>query len=318
MPNILVVGGSGYIGSAVCASLNRSGDHVVYGLSRSASSSKKLAINEVIPVPSDPQSYLSLIASTPIDVVVDVAGVQDSPLVQDVTKAGKDRLAAYQKAGIVGPKLAFVTVSGVWIYGSTKERVNEAVPVGANNLSKNPPAQMIAWRPQLEQSLLGARDVLDVAIVRPALAYGRESAIWGMIFGPILGAAASGSTDTVKISLDRGSTPAVCHVDDIGAGFHAAVDKVSVLGGAGAWPVFDLIGEVVNMEAIIEKAKDVLGFKGTIELTGAGENPFAQALSLSLNSRASRAKLLLGWEPKKTSFYGDLDVYVKAFAAAAQ
>ncbi len=50
MPNVLIIGATGYIGSAVAAALLRSGQHTVYGLARTDSSAQALTQNEIIPI----------------------------------------------------------------------------------------------------------------------------------------------------------------------------------------------------------------------------------------------------------------------------
>ena len=76
MLNILVVGATGYIGSALTSSLTRSGDHHVYGLARTAEKALQLTKEEVTPIIGDinSPSLLSAIEDLHIDVVVDVSG----------------------------------------------------------------------------------------------------------------------------------------------------------------------------------------------------------------------------------------------------
>ena len=53
-----------------------------------------------------------------------------------------------------------------------------------------------------------ARDVLDAVFVRPALVYGREHAVWGSFFGPVLEAGeegrGGGDGEFVRIPLEAG------------------------------------------------------------------------------------------------------------------
>ncbi len=50
MLRVLILGATGYIGSALAGSLLRSGQYTVYGLGRSEAKAKQLAVAEIIPV----------------------------------------------------------------------------------------------------------------------------------------------------------------------------------------------------------------------------------------------------------------------------
>ncbi len=76
MPRILLFGATGYLGSAIARSLVGSGNHTVYGISRSAGKASGLAAQEIVPVVcpdpvEDPEPYLDAIRKYKIDVVVD-------------------------------------------------------------------------------------------------------------------------------------------------------------------------------------------------------------------------------------------------------
>ena len=210
MPRILLIGATGYVGSALASELLRSGLHTVYGLARSPAKATELAAKEVIPVlgsVADSAAYLSLIKTAQIHIVVDCAGANDgsAKILTDLVEAGKTRL----KAG--GAKLGFVYCSGMWVHGSSFERISDLDPVGTAD-AKAPPARMVAWRPQLEREILASRDVLDVAIVRPAQIYGRDHGLWTPLFGPILEATKS-DKKSIQLPLDPHGRPCLIHVE---------------------------------------------------------------------------------------------------------
>ena len=210
MTRVLLIGATGYVGTALASELLRSGSHTVYGLARSQAKAAQLAAKEIIPVlgsVTDSAAYISLIKTAQIHVVVDCAGANDgsAQILRDLTEVGKERL----KEG--GAKLGFVYCSGMWVHGSSLDRISDLDPVGTVN-AKAQPARMVAWRPQLERELLASRDVLNVAIVRPAQVYGRESGIWSPFFGPILEATKTGKT-SVQLPLDPLGRPCLVHVE---------------------------------------------------------------------------------------------------------
>jgi nucleoside-diphosphate-sugar epimerase len=322
MVNVLIIGATGYLGQAVCSSLVRSGDHRVFGLARTPSKAKDLAKEEIIPILgsiADSAELLKAIDTENINIVVDVSGADQGSyiLLAALKKIGAARLETASKAGILIPKLGFIYCSGTWLHGSSNRPINDLIPVGAHD-SPQAPAEITSWRPALENGILASRDVMDVMIIRPALVYGRSGAIWSAFFGPICEAAKK-DLEAVAIPLDASSRPGLVHVDDVGSGFHAAIDRLPLISGTGVYPIFDLVTSQESMRDIIEFAASEMGYKGKVELVGAGEDIFAKAMCTSMNGSSGRAKQLLGWEPKRVSgFVQGMDVFAKAFVAASQ
>lgn len=210
MTRILLIGATGYVGSALASELLRSGLHTVYGLARSSEKATQLAAKEIIPVlgsVTDSAAYLSLIKSAHIHTVVDCAGANDgsAEILRDLVEAGKEQL----KAG--GAKLGFVYCSGMWVHGSSFGRISDLDPVGTVYAKTEPP-RLVAWRPQLEREILASRDVLDVAIVRPAEIYGREHGLWNPFFGSILEATKS-KKKSVRLPLDPNGRHCLIHIE---------------------------------------------------------------------------------------------------------
>ena len=217
MTRVLIIGATGYVGSAVASELLRSGNFTVYGLARSQQKAKDLATKEIIPVlgsVDDSAAYLSLIKSTNIHIVVDCAGANDgsAKILTDLLEVGAERL---QKDGA---KLSFVYCSGIWVHGSSYERISDLDPVGTDGVEEEPP-RLVEWRPPLERQILASRDVLDVAIVRPAEIYGRESGLFNPFFGSIFEAAKAGQ-GSVKLPLNPQSRPAFIHVEYVSCLLH--------------------------------------------------------------------------------------------------
>lgn len=318
MPRILVLGATGYIGSALALSLKRSGEHEVFGLARTASKAAELRKLEITPVNgsvADSAEYIALVNSEHIDIVVDAAGANDgsAKVLADVSAAGANRLALAKSAGVASPKLGFVYVSGTWVHGSSEASVNDLDPVGVPHAKTQPPA-LVAWRPKLEQAVLGSTDILDVAIVRPALVYGREHAIWTGLFSPIRNATIAGGQKAVIVTRPERWLGLV-HVDDVALGLHAAVNNLPVIASTGVYPVFDLVTSRERMSDVLEGAAKAFGFDGTLEYNDPKDDLFAEALCTSLNGSSARAKQILGWAPKRFGMVGNMDTYGKAWLA---
>ncbi|KAJ5730259.1 uncharacterized protein N7483_004767 [Penicillium malachiteum] len=318
MPNVLILGGTGYIGNAVAKSLLQSGNYKVWGTARNSEKAKQLAINEIVPIEddiTDPAKLSQIIIDNSINVVVDTTSAyeQAGNILAGVIHAATTIKESLEKEGIVSPRLGFVYTSGGWVYGSPKKRLNDLAPVGSA-LSQDKPGTPIVWRPIHEQAILAARDQLDVAILRPHAVYGRGSWIFGTWWNPLAEAAKSGSTSLVKIPANTTARPGLVHVDDVATGFHAAIDRID--GRLGEWPIFDLLTETLPLPAFLDATKVAMGVDAQIEYIGPGGNPFYEALSLASNSDASRAKSVLGWNPKRTDLLLNLPIYVNAWQAS--
>ncbi|KAJ5591630.1 uncharacterized protein N7459_001999 [Penicillium hispanicum] len=318
MPNILILGGSGYLGLTLARSLLQAGTYTVWGTARTAEKAKLLLANEITPIEddiTDPAKLSAIIIDNAINVVVDTTSAyqQADKILSGVIQAATTREKALAEERMVGPKLGFVYTSGAWVYGSPAKRVNDLSPVGSKSSQGNP-ATVVAWRPAHEQAILAARDKLDVAIMRPHTIYGRASWVFGTWWGQVAEAAKSGGSSPVQVPADVGSRTGVVHVDDVAAGFHAAIDRLD--GRLGSWPVFDLLTETVSVGEIIEAAKAALGVTAPVEYTGTQGNPFFEALALVSKSDGSRAKTALGWEAKRTEFLMNMPTYIKAWQAS--
>lgn len=306
MPRVLVIGSTGYLGLAIAQQL-RLASHPVYGVTRTTDKAPLLASNEITPVIGSVESLtgiLSAIEEHNIDVIIDSSPTYDGAahLIRAILPLAQKRADAKL------PKLGYVYISGMWIHGDSPKPVNDLSKVTTETAPK-----MLAWRPAIERMILDARDVLDVAIMRPALMYGKNQSAWGAYWGQILGGMASAS---VTLPAKREISVALVHVDDCAAAVCAAVEKLEFL--SGTYPVFDLVAHYENMGFLLDAAAVELGFKGKLEYAGPGEDVFFQAMCSIVRGESSRAKILLGWVPKKRGMGEEIEVHVAAFLGAAK
>lgn len=318
MPRILILGATGYIGEVLALSLTRSGEHTVFGLARTAEKATHLRQLEVIPVAgsvTDSAEYVTLIRAENIDVVVDATGANDgsTKVLADVRAAGAERLALAKSVGVASPKLGLIYVSGTWVHGSSDAHVSDLDPVAVPYAKTQPPA-LVAWRPKLEQAILGAADVLDVAIIRPSLVYGREHAIWNELFSPIRKAILEGKAKAV-IATRPESWLGLIHVDDVASGLHAAINSLPAIASTGIYPIFDLATSRERMSDVLAGTAKALEFAGELEYVDPSGSPFREALCTSFNGTSSRAKQLLGWEPRRLGLARNMDIYASAWLA---
>ncbi|KAL3474743.1 hypothetical protein BJX99DRAFT_231231 [Aspergillus californicus] len=318
MPNVLILGGSGYIGLALAQSLVSSGNYTVWGSARTPEKATLLLQNEITPIEADitdPNTLSAAIIANRIDIVVDATSAhhQGGAILDGVKRAAVTRSSDLAEEGIVGPKIGFIYCSGTWIHGSPSVLASDLSPV-ASALATDKPVRIVAgWRAAQEQAILASRDVLEVAIIRPGLIYGRGSWIWSPWWRPILAAKQRGSTDVIRVPAEITARPSTVHVTDVAAGLHAAVDRIH---GLGTWPVFDLVAETVGVRDIVEAAKSGLGVTGAVEYTGTQGDVMLEAMSAVGNSEAGRARAVLGWYPKRLEFVLNMPVYIRAWEAA--
>lgn len=320
MPKVLILGATGYVGRQIANLLVQSGQHTVYGVTRTPAKAKQLAKEEIIPIVcpdpvNQPGPYLDIIRSKNVDVVVDVAGAYAGSyrFLADVVSVSKERMAASNARGVQASKLGYIYCSGTWVHGSSNEPVNDLdiVGDGAGTL----PEELVAWRVGVEKAVLQASDVLDIMILRPALIYGRESTIWTPFITPVLEAAKTGAQN-VEIPLDAQSRPGLIHVDDVAKAFVRAIEKVHLFPGTGVYPVFDLVTSQESMRDIFNGLSSTWGFKGGVELKGHGGDLFSKAMCTNFRGSSARAKQLLDWQPTRLNgFVQDMDIYAAAFVA---
>ncbi|KAL7931349.1 hypothetical protein V8C35DRAFT_310175 [Trichoderma chlorosporum] len=321
MSKVLILGATGYIGKRLAETLVRSGQYIVYGVARSEAKARTLALVEVKPIicadpVNEPAAYMAAVRDHHIDIIVDVAGAnrESAKFLSHAKEIGQERLNSYAAAGIRGPKLGFIYCSGVWVHGSSDKAVNDLNIVGPNGVT--PPRTLTAWRVDLENSILATSDVLEVAIIRPALIYGYENTIWTPFILPLLQAARNGTSETVNVPLQVDARPGLIHVDDVATGFQKAIDNLSLINSGSVYPVFDLVTGQESMFEIFRAMASAWGHNGECKLVGYGDDLFAEAMSTTLRASSSRAKQLLGWEPTRLNGYvADMDLYAAAFAA---
>ncbi|KAJ9608264.1 hypothetical protein H2200_007252 [Cladophialophora chaetospira] len=282
MSRILILGATGYIGSNLANSLVRSGQYRVYGVARSPEKAKQLSLC-LDPV-NDPASYLDVIRNAHIDILVDVAGAGrgSHKFLEHIMQVGHERLNAYKKAGIRGPKLGLIYCSGTWVHGSSERVVSDLDMVGPE--ASIPPRAMVAWRVGLGKAIRKATDVLDVAIIRPALIYGRELRIWSKFFAPLLEAVTAGSQEELTFPLDSHARPGLIHVDDVSC-FQKAIERFSLLAGSGnaVYPVLDFVTSQESMTEVFTAVAASYSFKGSVILSGNGGDLFNEAMSTTFN-----------------------------------
>lgn len=103
---------------------------------------------------------------------------------------------------------------------------------------------------------------------------------------------------------------------DVASGFRCVIEKLELISGTGVYQVFNLVTSYEPISLVIKAAADAMGFQGEVKLVAEKEDLFGEAMATSINDDSSRAKYLLGWEPKRIGFVGLMDIYIRAWLAS--
>jgi hypothetical protein len=261
--------------------------------------------------------YLEVVRRSNIDIVIDAAGANQGSyeVLKGVTAVSEERL---KQRGRHGPRLGFIYLGGTWVHGSSLTPVNDLNPVAVAKDAgcHSRPPSLVAWRPELENTILDARDVLDSLIIRPALLYGAQSSLFSLWFGPIREAVNKGASGDVHVLADAAARPGLIHVDDVVSAIHLAVTKFGLINSAsGNYPVLDIVSSSELLKPILDSAAQALGYKGSLVYDGPGDNAFAVAMNTTMRGSSTRLRDLLGWVPKHTSMGEEIETFVQAWSA---
>ena len=282
--NILVLGATGYIGSAVVARLSQAG-HSVTAVSRSAPAATLSGVTAVAGDLLDPAAVAALVTDG-VDAVVHTAAPQgeaDLPVVDALTKtlAGSDR--------------PLIWTSGVWVLGATG-----AQP--ADEATAPDPIAIVGPRVEVEARVLAAagQGVRSV-VLRPGVVHGHGTGIPAMFTGW-----------AKELGHGRWVGPAtsprwpLVHVDDLAELYLLA------LTGAAAGTILHGIAEPgVRTEELALAAARGAGVAESAQPWPVEEAaaqlgaPFAEALGLDQEVTAASA-LALGWKPVGPTTADDL------------
>lgn len=298
---VFVTGASGFIGSAVAASLARAG-HKVFGLVRTASKAGRLARAEVRPVVGDmaaPSSWIELAAGCEVFVH---AAAEYSERFAELDRSTVH--AALERARASGLSRTFVYTSGAWVVGPTGDApVDEAAPLV--------PMPAVAARAETEGRVLEANaGLVRTLVIRPGCVFGGAGSLTGIWFD-------TATREKAALVIGDGSQRwAMVHVDDLadvyvraihspigGELFHAADrSRFTVLECAQAASRAAGAGGAVRHVAVAE-AEKTFGF-------------LAHGMALTQHLDASKAERLLGWRPLQRGFPDAVERYHMAWDAA--
>ena len=286
---ILVIGASGYVGTAVARTLREVG-HEVTGSARNEDTVRKLRDAGVEPVSGDVTAPESLAAAARdadgVIYAVQYYGDDGATVEGNALRALVDALAGSNKP--------FAYTSGVWIYGNTGERIAaEDAPLD--------PTPLVAHRPQLERTVLDgvARGVRSF-VIRPGDVYGAGGGI------PAMWMQSARESGAVRFVGDGTNRWAMIHREDLAGLFAFAID------GADPGDIYNAGDDTAfTVREMAEAASQGAGKPGAVtawplEEARAALGAFADALVLDTRISSNRAREQLGWRTRTTTILDDL------------
>jgi len=280
---VLVLGGTGSIGSAIVRELLAAGHHVL-GLARSANSARILSEQGVSIVSGDirdPSAWSGII--TEVDGVIHAAATFS----QDMDEIDKELVCALidaAKHASAPPR--FIYTGGCWLYGETGDSVatedTPFHPIG-------PFASAID-----SGTMITATPYLEGMIVHPAMVYERD----GGVFGRFAEEAKSG-VQIGMVGSAQTRWPLV-HKDDLAVLYRLVLEK-GLRGSSynGATEHGVRVGDIV--EAISARFKlPSRPLIRSVEEAVAEYGDWAAGFALDQQMSGQKARAELGWTPKHT------------------
>ncbi|MEH1126741.1 SgcJ/EcaC family oxidoreductase [Micromonospora sp. CPCC 206061] len=286
---VLLLGATGYIGSAVADHVTSHG-HEVVELARGNGDrpGRERRIGDL----ADPDS-LTRAVTPDIDAVVHAA----TPTGDAATDAAAvDALLAPLR----GTGRPFIYTSGVWVLGATG-------PVPAGEDAATNPIPIVGYRPGIERQVLAAAaDDVRATVIRPGIVHGRGRGIPALL----VDLARKHGTPVFVTPGDHGGEPVhwpMVHVDDL-AELYAAV-----LQRADAGTIWHGVTEPAvparDLAHAAGRAAGVLAAPRAWPVAEASEalgKAFADALALDQRVTGDAAGARLGWRPRRPGAVADL------------
>lgn len=297
---IFLTGATGYIGSAVLDALLRAG-HQVTAIARDPEKAERLTAKSVTAIVGElgtPKSYMAALEAS--DAVVSTAFEYSARGVSLDRQVLETVLPVMAEAAKKQPR-TFIYTSGIWVLGKTSTPADEEAPLA--------PAELVAWRPDHEQLVLGwGGSGLRTIVVRPGIVYGGGRGIVSDLIKDAL-------NGLVRV-IGPGRNHWPCIYDRDLADLYARL--VANPEARGIFHANDEGDERVNdiVEAIaaqVSQTPDIRHMPMAEARKKLG--PYADALALDQKVRSPRARAL-GWAPTLRSVAGNVARLLEEYRGA--
>jgi nucleoside-diphosphate-sugar epimerase len=290
---VFIVGAAGYIGGSVAARLVSQG-HEVHGLTRSLETADQLKARGIVPVLGSNTDVATLrCAANAADVVINAADVENNYPVATIL------------AALRGTSKRFIQTSGSSVVGD-KSAGEYSHKVFHEDTPLDTLPEKIVRTAIHRQVLSAAHEGVHSIVICPPLIYGKGSGV---------------NPDSVQIPkmIKQAQQHGVAryvgkgehvwsyvHIDDVVDAYLLALEK------SPAGSFYYLENGEANFQAITASIGKLLGVKNgswTIDEAVAEWGPQAAWFALGSNSRvrADKARRMLGWQPKGTDLFYEIE-----------
>ncbi|MFF5209174.1 NAD-dependent epimerase/dehydratase family protein [Streptosporangium sp. NPDC000396] len=283
---VLLIGATGYLGSAVADSLTEAG-HQVVELARPGDDRPGQGRERRVGDLTDPRSLTQAVTSD-IDAVINMA-----------TPSGDAETDAAAVAALTEPLRGtgkvFLYTSGVWVLGATG-------PDPADENAPTNPVPIVGYRPTIERQVLAtAEDGVRALVIRPGIVHGRGGGIPALLVNLAREHAAPRFVGEEAVRWP------MVHVDDLADLFVVAVERAPA--GTLWHGVTEPAVAVHDLASAAGRAAGVSAEPRGWPLDQASETlgaAFADALTLDQSVSGDAARDKLGWSPRREGAVADL------------
>ena len=277
---VLLLGGSGSIGSAILAALVARG-HAVTALARSAESGARVSKAGALPLPGDirfPERWADAVAD--VDAVIHAAATFDAAM-GEVDRALIDALCDRLEAKATPTR--FLYTGGCWLFGETGDRI-------ADEESPFDPLPDFAWMVPTLRRLL-EHPQLEGIVIHPAMVYDRQ----GGVFAGFTEDARAGGP--VRVAGSKAVRWPLVHRDDLAELYALALDRgragTAYNGAAIEGLAVGRIARAIARRHGIAESPVVIPVAQIVAERG----EWARGYGLDQQMSGSRARAELGWAP---------------------
>lgn len=278
--NVLLTGGTGYIGGTVLQRLREHG-HQVRAVVRTEESAKTVTEAGAEAVVGDVGDVPWLTAQ--------LTGTDGAIHLATLEPAGDDAVLDAVLTAFEGTAKPFVYTSGLWAWGNNPD-ITEDSPAQ--------PTEISVWRLPRQERVLNSGLRGSVIAPSPVYGHGKGLAAWLLSYGP--------RTDDGALRMIGSGAQhwASVHVDDLADLYVAVLERAPggrlYIGASGVNPtVREMAEAAVGPDGTVVPEDDDV----TRERLGAG---FADALLLDQQAGGLFARTSLGWEPTRPTVVAEL------------
>jgi nucleoside-diphosphate-sugar epimerase len=288
--HVLVLGGTGFIGTAVLREVIRRG-HDVVALARSDASTRKLNELGAVPIAGDigsPERWTTMLP--PLDAVIHMACDFDSAM-DEIERRLLDGLLPHLAAQPRKPR--FIYTGGGWLYGATGDDV-------ATEQTPFRPLPAFAWMVPHLQRVLDTGGI-DSVIIHPAMVYQADGGVFSRFARDAV------ERDAIRVVGSEDVRWPLVHRDDL-ANLYAltlenSVTRASYIAAAIAgFPVGRIARAAARRFGTPRQTPEII----SAEAIAAELGPWARGYALDQQLSGAKAQRDLGWQPRYLDPEGEI------------